>query len=256
MRGLHRVALVLLLGASGGCDACSRGGESPSGGTEASAPTTGEEPVAEEEGTEGAEAGSPGAARADAGPAAACAGAEVDAARALADARCAVGAIAVRKLRAAAEDAGVASRLVQRAVAEEDGSVTLRITNTGKRSVTLPLLDHPDLPAFTVLAQEAGGGLLELAPPTLSASAVPGDGGVFDGGARRSRFARVRLPAGGALVARLVPSTEVRGRLSPPCEAGPCAPRVLAPGAYILHVGQLFVDLETGPPARVAWLAR
>ena len=250
-----RIGIVVLVAASTGCDACGRGRELPGGAAEASASPPAEGETVEEREAE-AEAGAPAGPRGDAGPASACTGAEVDAARSLADARCAIGAIEARRLRAAAEDAGVASRFVQRAVAEEDGTITLRITNTGRRAVTVPLLDHPDLPAFTVLAQEAGGGLLELAPPPLRSTSGEESTGATEAGARRSRFARVRLPAGGALVARLAPSTQVVGRLSPPCEGGTCAPRALAPGPYILHVGQLFVDVEAGAPARVAWLAR
>ncbi len=249
-----------------GCDACGRtpGAASSSGGGEDTRPgsvaadgapteVTGEHGVDEAlqiggDGGRGVDGGGP-----------ACTGAELEALAVLGDPRCAISAMEARRLRAVTDDAGAGVSFVQRATLEEDGSITVRVTNRGTKTVTVPLLDHADLPAFTALGQEAGGALYELAPPSFAPSteASPASDGGDAGHVRRARIARARVPAGGSLVVRLAPSPVVMRRIDPPCpDGGRCAPERLAPGAYVLHLGQLVVDVEAGPPARVAWLVR
>lgn len=179
-----------------------------------------------------------------------CAGAEIDLFEVLADSRCAITAREAKRLRAAADDAGAGARVVQRAVAEDDGTVTVRLTNAGSRALTVPLFDDARLPSFTILAQDGAGTLLELEPPDRI-------GAPLDSAPPRARIARARLVPGAALVVRLRPTARVVRRLRPTCpDGGRCGPEVLAPGAYVLHVGQLLADLEVGPPARVAFLFR
>jgi hypothetical protein len=204
----------------------------------------------------------------------ACTGTVIDVFDVLADPRCAITAREARRLRAVADDAGAGAHVVQRASAEEDGTVTVRLVNTGPRAVTVPLFDDPRLPAFTALAQDPAGALVELEPPAraFAPPSEPQDGGRADDasggsdasgrgdaerGPPRPRLARARLVPGAAIVVHLLPSARVVRRLSPPCpDGGRCGPAVLAPGAYVLHVGQLLADLEAGPPARVAFLFR
>lgn len=238
-------------GGSADVDAAERGEEGdPDGGT---MEAWGDVPEPEGDGGNAAtEAGSPRGTPA-------CVGSRVDAVRALDDARCAISAREARRLRAVADDAGAQARFVQRGTAEDDGTITLRVENVGTRTVTVPLLDHPDLPAFTAVAQEPSGVLYELEAPALVRSeGEAGDGGrAAEDGGKRARLARARVGPKGAVVVRLLPGRKIVKRLSPPCpDGGRCAPAELEPGAYVLHLGQLVVDVEAGPPARVAHLFR
>lgn len=277
MRGpfVRRLVVLALLGQlASACDGCRTGAGARDGsptegqGSSAVDGAAGELPSGDEGGEADlpeSDAGGALGARADGG-APPCAGMEIDALAVLADPRCAITAREARRLRAVSDDAGAAAAFVQRATAGEDGVVTVRLTNAGTRTVTVPLLDHADLPAFTALAQDPSGTVLELAPPSFAVeeAAPSGDAGLLDGGmadggpSRRARIAKAKVPRGGAVVVRIVPSPVVVRRVAPPCPpgGGACAPTRLVPGAYVLHLGQLLVDVEAGAPARVAFLFR
>jgi hypothetical protein len=262
------------------CDGCARGKlGSPDGGANdgsAAAQVDGADESRREDDSDLAFARDDASAAAtatgrEAGPA--CAGTALDVFEVLADPRCAITAREARRLRAVADDAGAGAHVVQRASAEEDGTVTVRLVNTGPRAVTVPLFDDPRLSAFTALAEDRAGALVELEPPSrvfappeeLQDGGRADASGVSDASGRgvagrsppRPRLARARLVPGAAIVVHLLPSARVVRRLSPPCpDGGRCGPAVLAPGAYVLHIGQLLADLEAGPPARVAFLFR
>ncbi len=267
-RALTFALLVPLAGAIG-CDGCRRDAGAPTEGQGASSVDGGASaPATTDEGDEpdppDGDAGVGGLARADGGGRP-CSGAALDALVVLADPRCVITAREARRLRAVSDDAGAAAAFVQRATVGEDGVVTVRVTNAGTRTVTVPLLDHPELPAFTVLAQDPSGTVVELAPPSFARAepevddAGGRDAGTRDGGATgRARIAKARVPPGGAVVVRILPNAGVVRRVAPPCPpgGGTCAPSRLVPGAYVLHLGQLLADVEAGAPARVAYLVR
>ena len=179
----------------------------------------------------------------------ACAGVEVSFATALADARCAIGSSRAKQLRAALEREGDAALpLRQEASVSSDGSIALRLVNTGGASLTLPLSFAAKLPAFTVLAEDDQHTIYELEAPRFEVGSA--------GGAERPRFAHVALPAGGAAVATIGIQTGVtrvlaRGSTAPKCDGGACTPARLVKGHYVLYVGELLTDVEAGAPARV-----
>ena len=175
----------------------------------------------------------------------ACAAPDLDLAIALADVRCAVTSSRAKKLRADLEKAGRTSVLKQDAArGDAEGTVRVRLVNTGSQLIELPLSFHPKLPSFTSLAEDDKRVVYELeparfvAPPPGSASKGP-------------RFARIGIAPGKAAIAVVLVSPVVMKRLDPPCEAGTCGPPRLAKGKYTLHVGELVTDVEAGAPARV-----
>jgi hypothetical protein len=182
---------------------------------------------------------------------AACTGAEIDLVAALSDPRCAINSTAAKRMAAAFDDAGVPTSLRQDAKVLADGRVVVRLINTGKTALALPLSFHPKITPFTALAEdETNRAIYELEPPRLEAL----DGGGV--GLPGARFARIVLPPGGAGVARAAIGTAIVKRIAPSCEAGTCAPPSLPPGKYVLHVGQLLADVEAGAPAQLPWQAR
>lgn len=174
---------------------------------------------------------------------AACTGMEVRVDEVLLDPRCAVDRAEAKRL-ADVPEAG-APRLRQEARRADDGTVTVRVVNVGSEPAALPLSWHPRLPAFTALAEGPDRAIYELEPPALQIDA---------GAPERARFARVVLPPGGAVTARATLGPGIARRLDRACpDGGVCAPPRLPRGAYAVHVGELVVDLEAGPPARIEW---
>lgn len=174
----------------------------------------------------------------------------------LLDPRCAIGSARAKQLRADLEGDGGAVALKQEARLDPGPSavaeglrVEVRLVNTGKLPLVLPLSHHSKLPAFTALAEDARRAIFELEPPTLD--------GVTD--SVRPRFAALSLPPGGAAVAAVNVTPKITRRIAPACpadgngsgEGGACAPPKLPKGRYTLHVGQLVTDVEAGPPARI-----
>jgi hypothetical protein len=198
----------------------------------------------------------------DAPPDPACASAEIDFASAVVDARCAIGSGRAKRLRATLERDGGALPLSQQAKMSPDGVVTLRLVNTGKAPLALPLSFHPKLPTFTVLAEDEKRAIYELAPPRFEVPAA-------DAGGDRARFARIVLPPGGVATATLTVTPTAVRRVAPACAdggsdgrsdggvgGGACSPGRLPNGRYTLYVGELLTDVEAGPPARVPWELR
>lgn len=192
-----------------------------------------------------------------------CTGPEISFAVAVVDERCAIGSPRAKALRAALEgDGGVALALRQEAKAEPDGRISLRMINTGSVPLTLPLSWSAKLPSFTVLAQDEHHAIFELAPPHFEPSGASGGGGDASARSDRAHFARIVLPPGGAAMALLTLDTAVTKELTPrrrdgsaACrDGGACAPSRLTRGRYVLHIGELFTDVEAGPPARVPWV--
>lgn len=172
----------------------------------------------------------------------ACTGTAIDLAAAVVDARCAIDSRMAKALRAALEgDAGLLS-LKQEAKRTADGKIEVRVVNRGAKGVVLPLSFHPNVPAFMVLADSAAEkAVYELETPKLEVTSDAGG----------ARFARVLVPPGGALVARIALNPHVARRIDKH-DAGP-PPSMLAPGRWTLHVAQLVCDVEAGEPAIVAW---
>ncbi|MBX3185548.1 MAG: hypothetical protein KF819_00980 [Labilithrix sp.] len=178
----------------------------------------------------------------------ACTGAAIALADAIADPRCAIGGARAKALRARLEGDASKLPLRQEAAISPDGVVSLRLANTGKSALALPLSHHPKLPAFTVLAEDDKHAIYELAPPRFE---------VADAGADKARFARIVLPPGGVATATITVAPSVVRRVAPACaEGGSCAPERLPRGRYTLYVGELLTDVEAGAPARVAWEIR
>jgi hypothetical protein len=176
----------------------------------------------------------------------ACTGAEIDLAALLFDRRCAIGSSAAKRLSAALEDGG-GRQLRQEAKLVSADRVEVRLVNEGMAPIALPLSWHPKIATLTALAEdEAHRTIDELEPPRLE---LP-DSGAGQSGAR---FARVVLPPKGVGFVRATLATVVTKRIAPACEAGSCAPPKLAPGKYVLHVGELLADVEAGAPAELPW---
>jgi hypothetical protein len=187
----------------------------------------------------------------------ACTGAEVAFASAIIDARCAIGSARAKKLRAHLERDGGAAALHEEARVAEGGRVALRLVNTGRTSVTLPLSFHGKVPAFTALAEDERHTIYELEAPQLELR-DPGQG-------NRAHFARIVLVPGGAAVATVAISPTIARVLArgstDGCKDGgaasgsgePCNLTKLPKGRYILHIGQLLTDVEAGAPAQVTW---
>ncbi len=173
-----------------------------------------------------------------------------------------------------------AARAALRQEARREGDViVVSIVNRGTTPLVVPLRYHPahaEL-AFSVLAEPAGRGLYELAPPKNDAPESAGRGAAartaapsspalpeLDAGASsflHVHSAHIRLPPGGSASARLVIDTHVAKRLDRSCpDAGPgdaatseCLPARLPKGAVVLHVGQMVAGIDAGEPARVEW---
>ena len=178
----------------------------------------------------------------------------VDLGDAITDPRCAVRSSEAKALLAALSDGGVS--LHQTATLLPGGVVEVRIENTGPAALTLPLSWHTKISAFSALAEAADHTLYELDAPRFTPLRADG----------RVHFAHIVVAAGAAAFARVVPATTIVRRVLPPCDAGsganptadagdasPCAPARLPPGPYVLHVGELVVDVEAGAPASVAF---
>jgi hypothetical protein len=170
----------------------------------------------------------------DAGIDPACEGLEVPFARVF-DPRCGVGGRAFDAL----VDAGVSGLVV---IAKRDGAaVAVTFANPTEAPLDVPFRAHPgreDLAPFLLLAEDEAHGVYELRPPRL-------DG--IDAGAR-VHSARIRLPPGGKLRARL----EVDASIARRVDRADAAPQRLSPGHYVLHVEALGVPFEL-PVVRVAW---
>jgi hypothetical protein len=265
-------ALVLALAApfAVGCDGCQGkpSGASPGSATEAGLDGANEASSAEleEESANGAgvsgelalEAGSrfrDAAPKAEAdrdGPVdPACVGgkgADVALGTVVVDARCAIGRVRARQLRALLEhDGGPPAPLRQEAKLLEDGRIVHRLVNVGPAPLTLPLIFSASLPAFLVMAEDEGQTLYELATPRFDVNAVKG----------RAHFARIVLEPGGAAVAAITPDLAIASvmarRGGDRADAGPST---LPKGHYVLRVGELLTDVEAGAPARVPFDVR
>jgi hypothetical protein len=231
-----RLAAALVIASCGaliGCDGCAK--------PEREEPPSGGDVRTEDAIAVSAEAAAP--------PSSACG--DVSMASVLADGRCAIGLAQAKALRAALEKDGGKAPLRQDATLTADDHIELRVVNTGSQSLVLPLSFHTLLPAFTVLAEDEEHAIYELEAPRFD---VPFAG---DSGADRAHFARLVLAPGAFATARIVVGAGVVARLGAKCpDGGRCAPSRLPSGRYTLHVGELLMDVEAGPPARVAWVVR
>jgi hypothetical protein len=203
----------------------------------------------------------------DGGVAKECTGPDVPLGRAIVDPRCETTSREAKALLAALEKDGGPSLLSQDARLAPDGRVTIRVLNASDRSIALPLSWHPKLPAFSVVAEDEAHGLYELEPPRLQVDTadVP-DAGPID----RAHFARIVLPPGGTASTTTTIASGVLRRLDKACRdggaasaagsdgGGGCAPTPakLAPGSYVLHIGQLVSDVQTGLPARITFVVK
>lgn len=181
----------------------------------------------------------------------ACTGTEVAFATVVVSTRCAITSARAKQLRAALENDAGPLTLRQEARIAGEGRVTLRLVNTGPTRMELPVSYSAKLPAFTVLAEDERHAIFELEAPRFE---VAGSIASKD----RPHFARIVLPPGGAAVATIAIATGVvkmlsRGSGAEKCDGGPCTPAKLTKGRYVLHVGQLLTDVESGAPARVPW---
>ena len=181
----------------------------------------------------------------------ACTGSEVAFATIVVSTRCAITSGRAKELRAALENDAGRLTLRQEAKTAGEGRMTLRLLNTGAARLELPVSYSAKLPAFTVLAEDERHAIFELEAPRFE---VAGSTASKD----RPHFARIVLPPGGAAVATIAIETGVvkmlsRGSGGETCDGGPCIPPKLTKGRYVLHVGQLLTDVESGAPARVSW---
>ena len=181
-----------------------------------------------------------------------CTGMDIQLAVAVMSPRCAIGSGRAKQLRAALEnDAGpIALRQEAKVTGGgsggSEGSVTLRLVNSGLTILTLPLSYSAKLPAFTVLAEDDRHAIFELQAPRFDVAGSTAS-------RERPHFARIVLPPGGAAVATIAIEKGIVKRLDrgAPIDGGP--PPRLSKGRYVLHVGQLLADVEAGAPARVTW---
>ena len=219
----------------------------------------------------------------------ACEGAALSLLTAAVDPRCAVTEREWNDAVRALEGEGPRPNVKLRQEARRDGdSVVVSIVNGGSAPLVVPLRYHPGHPelAFSVLAESAGRGVFELAPPRDDAPAREPPGvakGLAPGsrpparpstlaaldagpGYARVHSARIRLPPGGVARARLVIDPRIVKRLDRTCsDAGArtradgggdgedCLPARLPKGHVVLHVGQLVTATDAGEPARVEW---
>jgi hypothetical protein len=175
-----------------------------------------------------------------------CEGLTLSLLEAAADDRCAIDAAELVALAPA--DAGPGLRQIAR---REGEGVLFFIANLASAPVDLPVRfqsTHPER-AFSVIAEDERGRVFELVPPRLRLEGSALDGGV--------RTARIRLPPGGKATVGLTIEARVTRRLdvdggSARVDAG--VSDRLPKGSYVLHIGQLLTDRDTGAPARVSWL--
>jgi hypothetical protein len=224
-------------------------------------------------GASAAAPGSAGFARVDGGRAGVCDGASIALFEALVDPRCA----ASGREWSAALDAGRA-RLRQEATRSGE-RVSFALVNDSTAPVVVLLRygpGRPDLPAFSVLADDGQRALYELAAPTIENAGADADADADAPGAvassdagpsererERERVrvhvhtARIGLSPHGAARAELRMDPRVARRLAPPCPdaSSACGEGRLAPGRYVLHVGLLVAGpgVDVGEPARVEW---
>jgi hypothetical protein len=181
-----------------------------------------------------------------------CSGPTVDLAVAIVDPACAIDAAKSKSLLASLD--GSVPILHQEAKFE-DGRVVVSLVNGGSSAVVLPLSWHARVQAFSALAEDERHALYELDAPKLD---VRSSRNSPEDDPPKAHFARIVLPPGGVASARAIPSSNVTKRIAPACrdgvaEGGTCAPPRLPPGKYVLHIGQLLVDVEAGIPAKVEW---
>jgi hypothetical protein len=200
-----------------------------------------------------------------------CEGPSIALVAAAVDARCAIAERAYTSLLAEAAERspdGAAPPSPLRQIARRDGDrVRVTLANLGTAPVDVPLrlrAGKREL-AFSVLAEDASHSVFELAPahPELepaAGDAAARDAAAGDASAGDVRTSRIRLPPAGVAIARLAIDLHVVKRLEPgaPPDAsasasGPRPGERLPRGKYLLHIGQLVTELETGPPAHVAW---
>ncbi|MDB5217446.1 MAG: hypothetical protein JWO86_5373 [Myxococcaceae bacterium] len=271
LRRANVAALALALAAPSavGCDGCQGKPTGAAAGTAPEAALDGGDEASsaelDDEGADGGALGGPafeaGSRFRDAGPKAeadrdgpvdpACVGgkgSDVALATVVVDARCAIGRVHARHLRALLEnDAGPPAPLRQEAKLLEDGRIVHRLVNVGPAPLTLPLIFSASLPAFLVMAENEGQTLYELATPRFDVNAVKG----------RAHFARIVLEPGGAAVATITPdlaiASVVARRGGDRADAGAAT---LPKGHYVLRVGELLTDVEAGAPARVPFDVR
>lgn len=181
-----------------------------------------------------------------------CSGREIDLAVAVSDPACTVTSGIAKSTRAVFEiqaDAGK-NVLEQTAVRLDDGRVELRLLNRGTAPVTVPLSWHPKIPAFIVLADNPKEkAIYELEAPALSVD--------LDGGPATARFARVTIAAGGHAFARIAIDSKIAKRAGKAAGGGVDAgtlPSALGEGKWVLHIGQLVSDVDTGEPAMLPWV--
>lgn len=210
---------------------------------------------------------------AEGGPPAACSGRALTFLGVVTDARCRVGARRAQALRAALEaDGGAPLRALRQVVAPSDGGrLALSVINEGPSALVLPLSWHRDLPAFTALAEDVPRGeVYELEAPRFAPD-ERFDAGLTDGASPEAAhgidastepseihptFAQIELLPGASIQGTVVVAPRVARRLRPPCpDGGTCAPARLKAGKYMLHLGELLLDVEAGPPARWPWTA-
>lgn len=178
----------------------------------------------------------------------ACTGVSLSIVSVLLDPKCAIGMGRVKQLRMEIEASG-STPLKQEAKLDPGPSATpdgirveLKLVNTGKTTLKVPLNHHSKLPAFTAVAEDAHKAIYELEPPKLDLvtdSPIP-------------RFALMALAPGGRATAIVNVSPVITRRIAPDCEAGStCAPPKLPRGKYTLHLGQILTVLEAGATARI-----
>jgi hypothetical protein len=130
----------------------------------------------------------------------------------------------------------------------DDGRVELRLVNRGALPAALPLSWHPKIAAFIVLADNPREkAIYELEAPALGVD--------LDGGPATARFARVTISPGGYAFARIAidPKIVKRAGKAPPDAGGAPTPAQLGDGRWVLHIGQLVTDVDTGEPATLPW---
>lgn len=238
------VAFVWMTATCAACDSCGSASSASSGGGGTGAPGVDVDSADAEVGVS----------RVAVDGAVPCTGSAIDLAAVVGDPTCAITSGIAKSTRAAfeARDGGKQA-LKQEAVRLEDGRVELRLVNRGSLPAMLPLSWHPKIPAFIVLADSVKEKTLyELDAPALGVD--------LDGGPATARFARVVIAPGGHAYARITIEPKVMRRAGKPAaadaraEAGAGAmPERLTPGRWMLHLGQLVTDVDTGEPAMLPW---
>ncbi len=194
------------------------------------------------------------------------------------DPRCATSALEYGRLKSEhPQDAGKGRDGLKQDARGEDGRLVFSIVNPSTVARSVPMrVSAERTNAFSVLAEDARGEVFELAAPKIESGADAGaaparrvgharehDRRTGDAGPGRVYTTAIRLLPDGRATVTMTIDPSVVARLAPraanlpPCAGnehdGGCLPARLPKGRYTLHVGQLFSEIDTGPPARVVW---